>query len=150
LDIETGAVEAWDPDPGSGISTIQVFEKTLYVGGGFKRASGNPSAGLAAFSLLPVNPDPGPAPAKVFLLPIRPNPVRARSTIRFALPSAGTVDLAIFDVQGRRVASLLNREVLAAGWHEVSAQAENWPGGFYFCRLEVGGNVTTQKFVVLK
>jgi hypothetical protein len=150
LDIATGAVAHWDPDPGGGVSTIVNCENTLYVGGGFTRADGAPSAGLAAFSLLPPAPEPKPMSGVVLLLPIRPNPVRASATIRFALPSAGAVDLAIFDILGRQVSSLLRRTPLPAGVHDVTLHADQWPGGFYFVRLEVAGKSATRKLVVVR
>lgn len=147
--IATGALGEWNPDPGGGVSTISAFDNTLYVGGGFTRASGLPSASLAAFSLLPTGPPPSPAPATVLLLPTTPNPVRASATIRFALPSPGPVDLAVFDVQGRRVTSLLKGETRAAGWHDVPVRADGWPAGFYLYRLQAAGEVATRRMVVI-
>jgi hypothetical protein len=63
---------------------------------------------------------------------------------------AGPVDLAIFDLQGRRVSSLLRRTGYAAGVHDVPMTTAGWPEGFYFLRLESGGRAVTRKFVVLE
>jgi hypothetical protein len=45
--------------------------------------------------------------------------------------------------------SLFNREVRAAGWHEVPMRAESLPGGSYFLRLQVSSTEPVQKFVLL-
>ena len=76
--------------------------------------------------------------------------MRASAIIRFALPSPAPVDLAVFDVQGRWVASLLNGEARPAGWHEVPLRAESWLGGFYFLRLQASSTKAVQKFVLLR
>lgn len=79
-----------------------------------------------------------------------PNPFRASATIRFALPAAGPVSLAVFDVQGRRVASLLDHALRPAGMNEVSVRPDGWRDGFYFCRLEAGDATAIQKMVLLR
>ena len=80
---------------------------------------------------------------------ISPNPARSNMEFRFAVPAAGAVRLAIYDVQGRRVATVLD-QTLPAGW-----QSASWNGrdlrslpvasGAYFARLESGGEVRLRK-----
>lgn len=91
---------------------------------------------------------PGSALADASSEPTEPEPtgvqlltrVRAgRNTLRFALRQAGFVRLEIFDVAGRRVATLLEG-VRDAGEHELAWEAST-PGGsarrgLYFARLE--------------
>jgi hypothetical protein len=60
------------------------------------------------------------------------------------------VDLTVFDLQGRRVSSLLRRSRYTAGIHDVPLTTAGWPEGFYFLRLESGGRSATRKFVVLE
>ncbi len=84
------------------------------------------------------------------LAPTFPNPARSRALVRFTLPAAEVVTLAIYDLQGRRVASLLDREPRSAGTHTVQVRTEGWPAGCYFCRLETGGARLTRKLVVLE
>ena len=80
-----------------------------------------------------------------------PNPVRGATTLRFSLPSAAGVRLAIYDVRGRRV-----REVVSgprpAGVHTVvwdlhDEQGKAVGAGVYFARLEVGNRTATRKLV---
>ena len=77
----------------------------------------------------------------------RPNPLRLRTTIDYTVPSSGRVTLSVFDVHGRRVASLVDG-VLPAGRHSVEWAAPRSRGGLYFCRLEAAGRTVVEKLVV--
>ena len=85
-----------------------------------------------------------------------PNPFNPSTTIRFDVPHTSHVDLSVFDVAGREVASLIN-EALKPGSYEVSWNvdtfAPNSPGlgsGVYFCRLKAGSMALTRKMVFIK
>ncbi len=62
--------------------------------------------------------DDPPDPARVALLQNVPNPFASSTSIAFTLRETGPVRLSVFDVSGRRVRVLANRE-LAAGRHDV-------------------------------
>ena len=64
-----------------------------------------------------------------------PNPFNPQTTIRFAIPEASTVRLAVYDLLGRQVRVLIDGN-LNAGWHEMSFDASNLPSGLYLYRLE--------------
>ncbi|MBI5711724.1 MAG: T9SS type A sorting domain-containing protein [Candidatus Eisenbacteria bacterium] len=161
LDAETGAVLDWDPALGGPTSdyplapgvvwSLASSGTTLYAGGRFRWAGSVPVASLAAISTTPDgNGGPAPVPTVLAVASVAPNPARSSATIRYSLPAAGPVNLAVFDVQGRRIASLLSKEPRQAGIHEVPVRTAGWPEGFYFCRLEAGGATATRKMVVLK
>jgi hypothetical protein len=59
------------------------------------------------------------------------------------------VHLAVYDLRGRRVADLLNRD-LPAGDHAATFAPAFLPSGVYFARLEAEGITHTQKLVLLK
>jgi hypothetical protein len=64
------------------------------------------------------------------------------------------VRLAVYDVQGRLVAMLVNGE-LPAGWHPISWAPRNSHGvrvasGVYVARLEALGEVRMRKLVLLQ
>ncbi len=92
-----------------------------------------------------------PAP---FLAPPRPNPCNPRTTVVFTLPTNAPVSLGVFDLRGRRVASLLGG-VVVAGRHEVSWDGRDdagvpAPSGTYLCRLLVGDRCETRALSILR
>ncbi len=82
-----------------------------------------------------------------FVLTPRPNPVREATTISFNLESGDQVSLAIYDVRGRYVDTLLDGFV-GVGHHRIRWDARGVCAGVYFCRLEVGSRTLSAKLVV--
>lgn len=78
-----------------------------------------------------------------------PNPLRNQGTLAFALPESGRVELAIYDVLGRRMATLVQGR-RPAGRHRVEMDAGDLASGVYFGRLEVGDRTRTQKITVVR
>jgi hypothetical protein len=83
-----------------------------------------------------------------------PNPFNPQTRIPFLLPSAGSVELAIFDVNGARVRTLLNGQK-NAGYSEVEWDGRSDSGGaaasgVYFCRLNAAGQTLTRKIVLVR
>ncbi len=79
-----------------------------------------------------------------------PNPFNSTVTIRFGLPSAGTVKMTVFDVLGREVTSLLNQSV-SAGHHILSWEAgATLPSGMYWIRLEAGTETSLRRVTLIK
>lgn len=78
------------------------------------------------------------------------NPIRSTGAIRFALPSAAPVSVGIFDLQGRRIASLLERSAQPAGVHELTFSTRNWAPGVYLCRFKSGTILATKKLIVVR
>jgi hypothetical protein len=70
-------------------------------------------------------------------------------TLRFALERPARVSLAVFDVQGRRMATLLNESWRPGGAYEVPVATTRWSPGVYLCRLEADGRVITRRMVVV-
>ncbi len=78
-----------------------------------------------------------------------PNPFRASTAIRFEVPQAGRVQVAVFDVLGRRVATLVEGEWLP-GRYVVEWAAASMPSGVYVCRMGAGGYVETKPMVLIR
>jgi trimeric autotransporter adhesin len=82
----------------------------------------------------------------------QPNPFRGSTTIRFETPTSGRVELSILDLTGRRVATLVDRE-LPNGPHTVlwgqTPQGRPIPPGLYFYVLRAGRLRETKKLLVL-
>jgi hypothetical protein len=87
--------------------------------------------------------------ARTRLGPNVPNPFSRATTIQFGLRAAGRVRLAVFGLDGRRVATLLDAE-LPAGEHAVEWRGADdhgraAPSGVYFCRLEADGRTLVRR-----
>ena len=75
--------------------------------------------------------------------------------MRFGLPQRTTVSLTIFNLEGRRVALLVDHEVLPAGFHTAvwdgrDATGRRVASGIYFYRLETDDAVLSKKMLVLR
>jgi hypothetical protein len=85
----------------------------------------------------------------------QPNPFNPKTTLRFALPRAAAVELAIFDVNGRRVVRLVAGASLPAGQHAVDWEGRDeagraLPSGVYFARFAAAGFTEERKLVLLR
>ncbi len=78
-----------------------------------------------------------------------PNPFNPRTTIAFTVPAAEQVSLSVYDILGRRVATLLDSPV-PAGLHVVQWDARNCASGFYVYRFESPTFVQSRKMLLLK
>ncbi len=78
-----------------------------------------------------------------------PNPFNAATTVSFAMDAETEIDLAVYDVLGRRVATLYNGPV-DAGEHKVTWNADDLSSGVYFYRLAADGNDAVGRMTLLK
>lgn len=78
-----------------------------------------------------------------------PNPFNPATTISFALAKPSHVQLQIYDVTGRLVMTLIDRQ-MNAGEHKVQFVAGDLASGVYLYRLTAGRFMETQKFVVVR
>lgn len=79
-----------------------------------------------------------------------PNPFNPSTSIHFAVPEAGQVRLAVFDVTGREVAVLVDRP-MEAGSHSITwSAAAGLPSGTYLYRLTAGGVSQTRLLTLVK
>lgn len=78
-----------------------------------------------------------------------PGPLSASTRLLYELPRAGRVGLAIHDVLGRRVATLVDG-FQGPGRHTVTWGAGDVATGIYFARLECGGLTRTVKVAIVR
>jgi hypothetical protein len=93
-------------------------------------------------------------PQNLALTRCYPNPFGAATTIHYTVPRPGKIDLAIYDIAGRCVATLVSG-VMPAGRHEATWHGRDDRGshvvsGMYFSRLTDGTTVKTKKMLHLK
>lgn len=91
---------------------------------------------------------PGLMPERTSLR-VWPNPGNARFRVQFELPKREEAVLNIYDINGRHAETLLS-SVLPAGEHVISWNAASRASGIYFLRLEAGGQVRTNKVLLIK
>jgi len=84
-----------------------------------------------------------------------PNPFNPTTTIEFDLASGAFASIALYDVTGREVKTLVNRN-LQAGHYVFGLHAGDLPSGLYFYKLTAQGSEgqmifsTTKKMVLMK
>jgi photosystem II stability/assembly factor-like uncharacterized protein len=78
-----------------------------------------------------------------------PNPFNPTTTIPFTLRQRADVTVMIYDLQGRRVATVADGPYLA-GTHEVAFDASGLASGVYLYRLEVGGQRIHKTMTLVK
>jgi hypothetical protein len=84
-----------------------------------------------------------------------PNPFNPATTVSYTVPARGTVTVAIYDVHGARVATLVDSEIRETGayrteWNGRSRTGIDAPSGIYFARIEHAGATRTRKLVLMK
>ncbi len=89
-------------------------------------------------------------PEKVELSQNYPNPFNPTTSIGFGLPEKTKVRLEVFDVLGRKVATLINGESISAGRYTITFVAKNLASGMYIYRLQAGNSVITKKLTLIK
>jgi len=87
-----------------------------------------------------------------------PNPFNPETKIAYGMPKAGRVEIAVFDMRGRKVNVLMD-SFRPAGSHEIRWDGKDGsgnavPSGIYFCKMRVSGNgseyAATRKMVLMK
>ncbi len=78
-----------------------------------------------------------------------PNPFNPTTTIRYSIPQVRFVTLKVYDILGRLVKTLVNRQEMP-GMHEVQFDGSDIASGVYFYRIQAGGFISAKKFVLLK
>jgi len=83
-----------------------------------------------------------------------PNPFNPTTEIAYSLSERGHVTLAVYDVLGRRVRTLVDRRedagVHKARWNGLDDDGRSVPSGVYFYRMRAGSFVCTRKMVLIR
>jgi|GEM_PF-474411 len=78
-----------------------------------------------------------------------PNPFNPVTRISFALPKSALTKITIYNILGKEVKVLVNKE-LDAGRHEINIDASDLSSGVYFYKIQSGSFVQTKKMTLLK
>ena len=107
------------------------------------------AAVAGALDLTGIDPIPSTMAGSFQLLGNYPNPFNPATVIRYQLSVASEVELSVYDLQGRKVRTLV-AERQAAGSYQVDFNAEGLGSGVYFYRLSDGRAHQTGKALLLK
>jgi flagellar hook assembly protein FlgD len=81
-----------------------------------------------------------------------PNPFRTMTGIRYQLPKSGNVTIAIYNVFGQRIKTLVNEPkdvgYYTVHWDGRSQDGKQVSNGVYFCRM-IAGEYTSVKKILL-
>ena len=96
----------------------------------------------------------GSVPLDFTLHQNHPNPFNPTTKIRYDLPEDAVVDIAVYDMMGRLVKSLVSVQQ-KAGYHTLQWDATNdfgqtVPAGVYMCTIQAGDRIQTNKMLLLK
>ena len=83
-----------------------------------------------------------------------PNPFNPETRIKYSIPSSGnsllnSVQMKVYDILGKEIALLVNEEK-SAGIYELSWNADNYPSGIYFYKLQTGNYYAVRKMLLIK
>ena len=93
-------------------------------------------------------------PNQIYLYPNYPNPFNPTTTISYDTPQQTHVEVAVFDVLGTHIRTLVNRRQAAGHyfvtWDGQDEQHHNMPSGIYICQLKAGRFVTSRKMLLVR
>lgn len=93
--------------------------------------------------------EPQPLLPQELSLRVYPNPGNAEFRLSYSLSRSSAVNLRLYDVTGREVATLTDRTE-SAGEYVVPWNAASQASGIYFAVLSAGGATQMQKLVLMK
>jgi hypothetical protein len=92
----------------------------------------------------------GSAPREFSLSQNYPNPFNPTTTIEFTIPADGRAVLRVYDITGREVVTLLDKEVEAGTYQRAVFDGSRYASGVYVARLQYGGKQLSKEMVLLK
>ena len=88
-------------------------------------------------------------PQQYYLGQNYPNPFNPSTRIDFAVPKMSRVSIAIYNLMGQRVATLVD-EQKSPGVYQISWNAANFPGGIYFVKMNANEFSSIKKILLVK
>ncbi|PSR55161.1 hypothetical protein AHMF7605_17430 [Adhaeribacter arboris] len=146
-------------------AVLQTYDGGLLLGGrsdsGVSGDRTQPSQGSTDYWLVKVAPQTSavtPAreatlvdePAEIINLSAYPNPFREKITVSFTLPQSQSVQLKIYDNQGKEITTLFQGQTQVNQTYQVHWQAGPNPAGLYFLQLQTPTQRHQQKMLLTK
>ncbi len=132
------------------IQPLRSYMLTGCVTNGFDTtASSNSIIYLTASVLTEAREPTLPRPESFALNQNYPNPFNPSTTIGFDIPTPLHVTLALFDMLGRQIQTLVNDQ-RSPGHYEVTFNGSRLASGVYFYKLMAGTFISTRELMLLK
>jgi hypothetical protein len=96
-----------------------------------------------------INQNGGTIPEKFTLHQNYPNPFNPVTNIRFGIPQAGFIKMTVYDILGREITSLVNKQ-MHAGSYSIDWNAASYRSGIYFYQIKAGDFSETKKMILVK
>lgn len=157
LDVKSDSVQAnyYYVDRLDSISTVEKFDAAFAA-----RANANHLTAAAkesapkAIQALPAPLKPKNIPtatqsnlsATLALMGVYPNPASRFHIVQYAIQQREQVTVELVDVQGKRIAELVD-QVQSAGVYNLEIQRKNLPAGVYLLKVRAGGSLATAKLI---
>jgi photosystem II stability/assembly factor-like uncharacterized protein len=159
LYVATDVGVYWSPDLGvtwvplgSGLPPTAVFDLSLHAPSRtLVAATHGRSQWKLDLNQWPTAVEPGPAAPRIALSAPAPNPSRGEALLSLELPSGGATEVAVYDIRGGKVRTLLSG-YLPAGLHRLAWDGHDTRGhraaaGVYYVRASGAGSVARQRVV---
>jgi hypothetical protein len=136
----TGLIGKWHLDSNL-VDSIHGWNGTISGNVGYDTVTWCPITGIQQISTT--------VPKDYVLEQNYPNPFNPTTTIKFSIPKEGYVEMKLFDVTGREVATLVS-DPFKAGTYEIDFDGTKLSSGVYFYKVVVGDFTATKKMVLIK
>ena len=125
---------------------IETIGKTYYYRIAAVRPNGEEILSASSTASIPAPP--------VRITGVYPNPFAASTTVALTLSGAGPIDVDVYDVRGKRVATIATRGGVAGRnvieWNGRDDAGRRVSTGTYFLKVKAGGQTLTRKVVVVR
>lgn len=149
-----------DPDETLAASGTAWLERIVFSGKGGIDLSMNGAAVIDCKSRVNVlgwdvsNVTDRDVPGATVLFQSRPNPFNGRATIQYRVGQRGQVNVAIYDLRGRKVRQLVQEAQVAGDytvtWDAKDGQGRSVASGCYFCKMITEDYDQTRKVMLVK
>jgi hypothetical protein len=161
-DAQTGYVSGsngfiWKTTNGGANWTLQVSNVSVTINSlnftsmntGYAAGDGGVILKTTNGGVIAINPISTEVPKDFSLYQNYPNPFNPTTNIKFGIPKATNVKLAVYDMLGREVETLVNQS-MNPGTYEVRFNSSKLSSGIYFYKLITGDFVSVKKMSLIK
>lgn len=138
----------------SGYTDLKVWVNDWDEDGTPDMVVGNYDDSVHLYIAYPLGVAEGSKEALSMVTQAAPNPSLSRTTISYQVVQSGQVNIAIYDVNGRLVRTLVSEDKSTGNysvvWNGLDIERRHVPAGVYFYRLVAEDNVDMDKIIMLR